>query len=97
MFYVHQHFDIEPDILVLGKGLGGAVIPQAAVLTRTKYDCAEEISLGHYTHEKPALGCAAICATIDYIDDFKLEEQCNKLSKFCKRRAGYSDGINMIA
>lgn len=39
-FYVHQHFDIEPDILVLGKGLGGGVIPQAAVLTRTQYDCA---------------------------------------------------------
>ena len=69
-FYVHQHFDIEPDILVLGKGLGGGIIPQAAVLTKSKYDCAEEISLGHYTHEKPALGCAAICATIDYIDDF---------------------------
>ncbi|MEH7451595.1 aminotransferase class III-fold pyridoxal phosphate-dependent enzyme [Gottfriedia acidiceleris] len=30
-FYVHQNFEIEPDILVLGKGLGGAVIPQAAV------------------------------------------------------------------
>lgn len=80
-FYVHQLFDIEPDILVLGKGLGGAVIPQAAVLARTKYDCAEDVSLGHYTHEKPALGCAAICATIDYIDTFKLEENCHTQSK----------------
>ena len=83
-FYVHQHFDIEPDILVLGKGLGGAIIPQAAVLTKTKYDCAEEISLGHYTHEKPALGCAAICATIDYIDEFQLQVQCNRQSQFVK-------------
>jgi len=81
-FYVHQHFGIEPDILVLGKGLGGAVIPQAAVLARTRYDCAGEISLGHYTHEKPALGSAAICATIAYIDDMKLEERCNALSGF---------------
>ena len=87
-FYVHQRFDIEPDILVLGKGLGGAVIPQAAVLTKTKYDVAEDISLGHYTHEKPALGCAAICATIDYIDDFMLEENCNEQSKFVKKELG---------
>ncbi|MGC8229970.1 (R)-1-hydroxy-2-aminoethylphosphonate ammonia-lyase [Pseudobacillus badius] len=84
-FYVHQHFGIEPDILVLGKGLGGAVIPQAAVLTKVEYDTAEDISLGHYTHEKPALGCAAICATIDYIDDFKLENHCNEQSDFIKR------------
>jgi len=83
-FYVHQLFDIEPDILVLGKGLGGGMIPQAAVLAKTKYDCAEDVSLGHYTHEKPALGCAAICATIDYIDTFGLEENCVAQSQFVK-------------
>ena len=38
-FYVHQNFGIEPDILVLGKGLGGAVVPQAAILIKSKYDC----------------------------------------------------------
>ncbi|HBS47044.1 MAG TPA: aspartate aminotransferase family protein, partial [Paenibacillus sp.] len=83
-FYVHQNFDIEPDILVLGKGLGGGVIPQAAVLTRTQFDCAGDISLGHYTHEKPALGSAAICATIDYIDDLNLQEQCISRSEFVR-------------
>ncbi|WP_343758232.1 aminotransferase class III-fold pyridoxal phosphate-dependent enzyme [Clostridium oceanicum] len=84
-FYVHQNFNVEPDILVLGKGLGGGVIPQAAVLTKSKYDLAEDISLGHYTHEKPALGCAAICATIDYIDENKLVFECKKKSEFAKR------------
>ncbi|MEK3986802.1 aspartate aminotransferase family protein [Paenibacillus sp. FSL K6-3166] len=83
-FYVHQNFEIEPDILVLGKGLGGGVIPQAAVLTRTQYDCAADISLGHYTHEKPALGSAAICATINYMDDMKLQEQCINRSEFVR-------------
>lgn len=81
-FYVHQTFGIEPDILVLGKGLGGGIIPQAAVLTKSKYDCAQDISLGHYTHEKPAAGCAAICAVIQYIDEYKLIENCRTQSAF---------------
>ena len=71
---------------MLGKGLGGGVIPQAAVLAKKKYDCAEEISLGHYTHEKPALGCAAICATINYIDTFDLAENVHTQSTFIKEK-----------
>lgn len=86
-FYVHQNFDVEPDILVLGKGLGGGIIPQAAVLVKSKYDCAEDISLGHYTHEKPAVGCAAICATIEFIDENHLLENCRILSKYVREKA----------
>ena len=81
-FYVHQLFDIEPDILVLGKGLGGGVVPQAAVLARSGLDCAQDISLGHYTHEKPAAGCAAVCAVLNYIDKQNLIEQCRYLSAY---------------
>ncbi len=84
-FYVHQSFGVEPDILVLGKGLGGGIIPQAAVLTKSKYDCGKDISIGHYTHEKPAAGCAAICATIEYIDKYKLLENCKKQSEFASQ------------
>ena len=86
-FYVHQNFDVEPDILVLGKGLGGGIIPQAAVLVKSKYDCAGDISLGHYTHEKPAVGCAAICATIEFIDENHLLEKCRILSKYVREKA----------
>ena len=86
-FYVHQNFDVEPDIMVLGKGLGGGIIPQAAVLTKTKYDKAGDISLGHYTHEKPAVGCAAICATIDFIDENNLIDNCRKISEYVKEKA----------
>lgn len=86
-FYVHQNFGIEPDILILGKGLGGGVIPQAAVLTRSVYDTAQDISLGHYTHEKPAAGCAAICATIQYIDEHKLLDNCKAQSVVAQQLA----------
>lgn len=85
-FYVHQNFGIEPDILVLGKGLGGGIVPQAAVLVNKRYDVAEDISLGHYTHEKPAIGCAAICAAIEYIDENNLMDNCRNLSQFAMSR-----------
>ena len=85
-FYVHQNFGIEPDILVLGKGLGGGIVPQAAVLVNKRYDVAEDISLGHYTHEKPAIACAAICAAIEYIDGNNLMENCRDLSQFAMSR-----------
>ena len=85
-FYVHQNFGIEPDILVLGKGLGGGIVPQAAVLVNKRYDVAEDISLGHYTHEKPAIGCAAICAAIEYIDENNLMDNCRDLSQFAMSR-----------
>lgn len=86
-FYVHHLFGIEPDILVLGKGLGGGVIPQAAVLAKSRLDCAYDISLGHYTYEKPAAGSAAICATLNYIAEFNLLDHCNKLSAFVAKRS----------
>jgi 4-aminobutyrate aminotransferase len=85
-FFVHQLFGIEPDILVLGKGLGGGIIPQAAVLANKKLDCADDISLGHYTHEKPAVGSAAICATLNYIDEHNLIDNCRKLSSYATRQ-----------
>lgn len=86
-FYVHQLFGIEPDILVLGKGLGGGIVPQAAVLAKSWLDCSHDISLGHYTHEKSAVGCAAICATLRYIDEMNLLDECRMFSDYAAKCA----------
>jgi 4-aminobutyrate aminotransferase len=66
--FAFEHFDIEPDILCLGKGLGGGIFPFAAMVTRDKFNVASDISLGHYTHEKSPLGSVAALATINYIE-----------------------------
>ena len=58
-----------PDILVIGKGLGGGVMPMAAIVADAKLDCAPDAALGHYTHEKSPLGCAAGLAVLDAIRD----------------------------
>ncbi|TXZ86494.1 aminotransferase class III-fold pyridoxal phosphate-dependent enzyme, partial [Vibrio cholerae] len=67
-WFTHQAFGIEPDILCIGKGLGAGLIPIAALLTKEKYNTAAQVSLGHYTHEKSPLGCAAALATIEVIE-----------------------------
>lgn len=68
-WFTHQAFDIEPDILCIGKGLGAGIIPIAAMLTHEKYNVAQSISLGHYTHEKSPLGCAAALGLIEVIEN----------------------------
>lgn len=67
-FFAFEHYGIVPDIVVLGKGLGGALMPFAAIVARERLDVAGHVSLGHYTHEKSPLGCAAALATIDVIE-----------------------------
>jgi len=70
--FAFEHYDIKPDILCLGKGLGGGIIPQAAVITRKEYDKFSDVSLGHYTHEKSPLGAMAGLTTIEIIQDENL-------------------------
>lgn len=67
-----EHYGIEPDMLVLGKGLGGASMPLAALLARAEFDVAQHISLGHYTHEKNPVACAAAVAVLDTLVDEQL-------------------------
>lgn len=73
--FAFENFDIEPDILCLGKGLGGGIIPFAAMVCREQYNIAQDISLGHFTHEKSPLGCAAGQATLDYIETERILEK----------------------
>ena len=47
-----EHFDIVPDMLVIGKGLGGGIMPFAAMIAREELNVMADRALGHYTHEK---------------------------------------------
>jgi 4-aminobutyrate aminotransferase len=73
--FAFEHFGIEPDILCLGKGLGGGIIPFAGIVARDSYNIAAEVSLGHYTHEKNPVGSAAALATISFIENENLLSQ----------------------
>lgn len=79
--FASEYYAIEPDILCLGKGLGGGVFPQAAIVTRPEYDIAGHKALGHYTHEKSPVGAAAALKTIEVIKRDKLCERSRSLGK----------------
>ena len=74
-----EHYDIVPDMVVIGKGLGGGIFPLAAVITRGDLDVAPDRALGHYTHEKNPVACAAALATIDVIEKERLLENARDL------------------
>jgi 4-aminobutyrate aminotransferase len=74
-----EHAGVSPDILVLGKALGGGVLPIAAVLARRELDVAGELALGHYTHEKNPVLAAAALAALDVIEEEGLAERAAAL------------------
>lgn len=80
--FVHEHYDIIPDIVVIGKGFGGGMVPMAGIIAREHLDVAGEISLGHYTHEKSALGCAAALAAIEFIEQEGLLAHAQLMERF---------------
>ncbi|MGI9133973.1 MAG: (R)-1-hydroxy-2-aminoethylphosphonate ammonia-lyase, partial [Rhodoferax sp.] len=67
-FFAAEHDAAAPDIVVLGKALGGGVLPIAACIARADLDVAGAYALGHYTHEKNPVTAAAALATLEVIE-----------------------------
>ena len=81
-----EHYDVVPDMLAIGKGLGGGIFPLAALVVREDLDVAPDRALGHYTHEKNPVACAAALATIDVIDEENLLENARVLGDYALER-----------
>jgi len=81
-----ENFDVVPDMLVIGKGLGGGIFPLAALIAREDLDVSGDKALGHYTHEKSPVGCAAALATIEYIEKENLVDHARELGQYSLKR-----------
>ena len=71
--FAHEHEAVDgepviPDILVLGKGLGGGAMPVAAVIAKAELDVGADWAFGHYTHEKNPLMARAGLTTLEIIE-----------------------------
>jgi 4-aminobutyrate aminotransferase len=84
--FTSENFGVVPDILVIGKGLGGGVFPLAAIIAREDLDVAADRALGHYTHEKNPVACAAALATIATIETQNLAEHARELGHYAVER-----------
>jgi 4-aminobutyrate aminotransferase len=74
-----EHEGVVPDILVLGKGLGGGILPIAAVVCRPELDVGGSWAFGHYTHEKNPVTARAALTTIQIIEDEGLVENAARV------------------
>ena len=84
--FVCEHFGVVPDILVLGKALGGGALPVAALLTRPEFDVLGGHALGHYTHEKNPLLARAALTTLEIIEDEGLVANAARVGAYALAR-----------
>ncbi|HKH94895.1 MAG TPA: aspartate aminotransferase family protein, partial [Beijerinckiaceae bacterium] len=83
-----EHDGVVPDILVLGKGLGGGILPIAAVVAKPELDVAGGWAFGHYTHEKNPVTTRAALTTIQIIEDEGLVANAARVGAVALERLG---------
>ncbi len=67
--FAFEHDDIVPDIVTMGKALGGGILPIAACVARRELDVCGDFAIGHYTHEKNPVTSRAALTTIEIIEE----------------------------
>jgi 4-aminobutyrate aminotransferase len=85
-FFAHEHFGVVPDAVVLGKALGGGVVPIAAVIADSRLDVAPDLDLGHYTHEKNPFTARAALTTLEIIENEHLVERAAASGSYALER-----------
>lgn len=75
-----QHWGVEPDILVLGKGMTSGYVPLAAVLTRSDMtaDLDGDGFVHGYTFSGHPVACAAAQANLDILEKERLPENARR-------------------
>lgn len=84
--FAFEHDGITPDIVTLGKALGGGILPIAAVIARDGLNVAGDFAIGHYTHEKNPVTARAALTTIEIIEDEGLVDRAAELGAWAMER-----------
>ncbi|MFA5878117.1 MAG: aspartate aminotransferase family protein [Candidatus Staskawiczbacteria bacterium] len=72
--FVYQHYDVEPDLVCLGKAISGS-LPLSAVVGKSEILDLPEIGSMSSTHSANPLCCAAGLANLEEIEKNKLVEE----------------------
>ncbi|KJS17034.1 MAG: 4-aminobutyrate aminotransferase [Hoeflea sp. BRH_c9] len=84
--FAFEHDEVIPDIVTLGKALGGGILPIAAVVARHDLDVCGDFAIGHYTHEKNPVTARAALTTIEIIEDEGLVQRSAELGAHALNR-----------
>ncbi len=84
--FAFEHDDIAPDIVTVGKALGGGVLPIAACIARKELDVCGDYAIGHYTHEKNPVSSRAALTTLQIIEDEGLVERASESGQYAINR-----------
>lgn len=87
-FFSFEHFGVVPDIAVLGKALGGGLLPIAAVIADARFDVAPDLNLGHYTHEKNPLTTRVALEMLRIVDRDDLPGRAARLETHVRAEIG---------
>jgi 4-aminobutyrate aminotransferase len=85
-WFATQHLELRPDITLVGKALGGAVVPVAAVIASEHLDTTGELNLGYFTYERSPVLARAALTVLDIIDHDQLVARSEALGVTAERR-----------
>lgn len=80
--FCYQHEGIEPDILIMGKALGGGVFPVSAIAANKDIMGVFKPGTHGSTFGGNPLGCAVAMAAIDVLIDENLAERSEEMGKY---------------
>lgn len=80
--FAFEHDEIIPDIVTMGKALGGGILPIAACIARKELDVCGDFAIGHYTHEKNPVTSRAALTTIQIIEEEGLVDRSAELGAY---------------
>ncbi len=84
--FAFEHDGVVPDIVTLGKALGGGILPIAAVIARHDLDVCGDFAIGHYTHEKNPVTARAALTTLQIIEEEGLVARSAALGAYAIER-----------
>ncbi|MFI5413050.1 MAG: aspartate aminotransferase family protein [Candidatus Lutacidiplasmatales archaeon] len=91
-----EHFGVAPDLVAIGKGLSGGLMPIAAVLGTEKMMAEKEVGAGTTFGGHPA-ACAAASATLDLLQREKIIPRSAVLGRKALARAKEWERFDAVA
>jgi len=96
--FAYMHDDIEPDLVIMGKALGGGVFPVSAVAANKDILGVFKPGTHGSTFGGNPLGCAVAMASIDVLIDENLAQRSQELGKYfmAQLKSIKSDKISLV-